>query len=156
MTTVTTDSDGRFHVACADVPQADHGSNFVMKVDTRTLPTGYRITTENPRDVRLTRGKMTKINFGATLHQVVRIEISDAAFDGDALKPEFVTQIEKLLVSIKEHPSVIRLAYRGRDAKDDLARKHTEAVRKDIQHRWEDAHCCYPLVVEVEGKGELP
>lgn len=155
---VTSDDKGRFHVACAAIPQADHGSNFVMKVDTRTLPTGYRITTENPRDVRLTRGKLTKINFGAALHQVVRIEISDAAFtaDGNELKPEWTQQIDQLLLKIKEHPSVIRLAYRRHEVDAERAKQRTAAVAADIQHRWEAAHCCYPLVVEVEGKGVLP
>ena len=155
---VTTDDQGRFHIACAAIPQADHGSNFVMKVDTRTLPSGYRITTENPRDVRLTRGKLTKINFGAALHQVVRIEVSDAAFaaGGTDLKPEWTQQIEQLLIKIKEHPSVIRVAYRTRDEADELVKKRSAAVVADLQQRWEAAHCCYPLTVEVEGQGVLP
>ncbi|WEX11566.1 hypothetical protein [Chelativorans sp. AA-79] len=63
---VITDERGRFHVACADLPEGPTGSNFVMKVDTRSLPTGYRLTTENPRMVRLTAGKLAKLNFGAT------------------------------------------------------------------------------------------
>src|SRR5690606_36315816 len=58
---VTTDAEGRFHVPCAAVPNADRGSNLVMKLDERTLPSGFRVTTENPRDVRLTRGKMSKL-----------------------------------------------------------------------------------------------
>ena len=64
---VTTDDYGRFHVACADIPDEERGSNFIMKLDERTLPSGYRITTENPRVVRMTRGKMTKLNFGASI-----------------------------------------------------------------------------------------
>ncbi|MFO1467451.1 MAG: SdrD B-like domain-containing protein, partial [Steroidobacteraceae bacterium] len=72
---VTTDADGRFHVACAAIPNEYRGSNFVMKVDPRTLPAGFRLTTENPRDVRVTRGKMVKINFGATIHRVVRVTV---------------------------------------------------------------------------------
>ena len=67
---VTTDAEGRFHVPCPDIPNADRGSNFVMKLDDRTLPSGYRLTTENPRDVRITRGKLVKLNFGATIHRV--------------------------------------------------------------------------------------
>lgn len=42
---VTTNSHGRFSVPCAALP-ADIGSNFMLKLDTRTLPTGYRLTTE--------------------------------------------------------------------------------------------------------------
>ena len=88
---VTSDAHGRFHVACADIPNADRGSNFVMKLDERTLPTGYRLTTENPRDVRTTRGKLVKLNFGAAVHRVVRLEVSAAAFapQGTVLLPAF-------------------------------------------------------------------
>jgi uncharacterized repeat protein (TIGR01451 family)/fimbrial isopeptide formation D2 family protein len=84
---VATDAEGRFHIACADVPNQDHGSNFVMKLDESTLPTGYRMTTENPRAVRLTAGKFARIDFGAALYQVVRLDLSSAAFVGGVPPP---------------------------------------------------------------------
>jgi hypothetical protein len=68
---VTTDAQGRFHITCAVVPDENRGANFILKVDDRTLPTGYRFTTENPLVQRATRGKMIKFNFGAALHRVV-------------------------------------------------------------------------------------
>ena len=68
---ITSDEHGRYHIACADVPNANIGSNFILKVDERSLPTGYRMTTENPRVERLTRGKISKINFGASIQRAV-------------------------------------------------------------------------------------
>jgi hypothetical protein len=64
---IVTDEHGRFSVPCADRPDGRMGSHFVMKVDTRTLPSGYRMTTENPGMVRLGAGKLGKLNFGAAL-----------------------------------------------------------------------------------------
>jgi large repetitive protein len=61
---ITTDEFGRYHIACAAVPDARIGSNFVLKVDTRTLPLGWGVTTDNPRSIRLTRGKFGELNFG--------------------------------------------------------------------------------------------
>jgi ligand-binding sensor protein len=61
---VTTDTFGRYHVTCAAVPDARLGSNFVLKVDTRTLPLNWEVTVDNPRSVRLTRGKIGELNFG--------------------------------------------------------------------------------------------
>ncbi|GAA4644426.1 hypothetical protein GCM10023115_23860 [Pontixanthobacter gangjinensis] len=61
---ITTDEFGRYHIACAAVPDARIGSNFVLKVDTRTLPLGWDTTTDNPRSMRLTRGKFGELNFG--------------------------------------------------------------------------------------------
>ncbi len=61
---ITTDEFGRYHIACAAVPNARLGSNFVLKIDERTLPLGLVPTTDNPRSIRLTRGKFGELNFG--------------------------------------------------------------------------------------------
>ena len=79
---ITTDKHGRFHVACADIPDADIGSNFILKLDTRTLPSGFKMTTANPRIVRLTAGKMSKLNFGASITRLVRFDMTEEARSG--------------------------------------------------------------------------
>lgn len=61
---VTTDEFGRYHIPCAAVPNPRIGSNFVLKVDPQTLPLGWAPTTDNPRSIRLTRGKFGELNFG--------------------------------------------------------------------------------------------
>jgi uncharacterized repeat protein (TIGR01451 family) len=157
---VTTDAEGRFHVACAAIPQQDHGSNFVMKLDERTLPTGYRVTTENPRDVRVTRGKMVKLNFGATVHRVVRLELSGAAFVGESveLAPDWATQVAALPEKLKERPSVLRIAYRPGSESADLGRRRLDALAERIRSIWrerrKDYEKLYPLVIETELEGE--
>jgi uncharacterized repeat protein (TIGR01451 family) len=75
----TTDAEGRYHIACAAIPKEGTGSNLVLKLDERTLPSGYRTTSENPAAERATRGKVLKINFGATVHRVVRLALQGAA-----------------------------------------------------------------------------
>ena len=60
---ITTDEYGRYHIACAAVPDARIGSNYVLKLDPRTLPLGWQTISENPRSIRLTRGKMGELNF---------------------------------------------------------------------------------------------
>jgi len=64
---VFTDNHGRFHIACAARLDGGIGSNYVMKVDIRSLPTGYQLTTENPGMVRLTADRLAKLNFGASV-----------------------------------------------------------------------------------------
>lgn len=149
---VVTDAEGRFHVACADIPQADHGSNFVMKLDERTLPSGYRITTENPRDVRTTRGKMVKLNFGAALHRVVRLDLNNGAFEPGTteLKPEWRTQFEALPAMLKEKPSVLRLAYAPGAEGKPLAEARLKAVSSRIKALWKEKECCHLLQIEEE------
>ena len=150
---ITSDAEGRFHVPCPVVPNPDRGSNFVMKLDERSLPSGFRLTTENPRDVRVTRGKLTKLNFGATVHRVVRVELTGAAFaaGGTDLLPAWKTQIDALPAQLAERPSVVRIAYARGDDAADLARRRSEALRQLIGHAWKQAKGRYTLIVEIEG-----
>lgn len=157
---VTTDADGRFHVACAAIPQADRGSNFVMKLDERTLPSGFRMTTENPRDVRVTRGKMVKLNFGATVHKVLRLEVDGRAFaqDGTELSAEWGQQVEPLLAQLAERPTVLRIAYRLTGESKDVAEQRLKALTQRIrdgyaqraQQQKEKEDDTPPLVIETE------
>ncbi|NJS15530.1 MAG: hypothetical protein HC788_14200 [Sphingopyxis sp.] len=61
---VTADAHGRYHIACAAVPNGQIGSNFVLKLDMRSVPVGFAPTSDNPQSIRLTRGKLSELNFG--------------------------------------------------------------------------------------------
>ncbi len=149
---VTTDAQGRYHVPCAELPDPDRGANFVMKLDERTLPSGYRVTTENPGVIRITRGKVTKLNFGAAIHRVVRIELLDAAFeDGKlALRAQWKQQIDTMMDQLKKKPSVLRIAYKVGAAGEAEAGRRVAALRDGIRERWKALGDIYPLAVEVE------
>lgn len=149
---VTTDAEGRFHVACAMVPNESRGSNFVMKLDERSLPSGYRVTTENPRDVRLTRGKLAKLNFGAAIHRVVRVELRDEAFvSGQAEPQEALAQaIHSLPETLRAAPSIVRLAYQGGGENADLVKRRLKRIRKQLEKLWKEQGCCYALQFEEE------
>jgi hypothetical protein len=152
---ITTDKFGRFHVACADIPDQKIGSNFIMKLDTRTLPTGYRMTTENPRVVRLTRGKITKLNFGASISRVVRIDLNAKAFKGNSDEPtaRLLVGIDKLITSLKrEKPSVVRLGYHG-SRNDDKAADRLKAVADRMRRRWSEEYGPYRLDIETRVVG---
>lgn len=149
---VTSDKEGRFHVACAAIPQAQRGSNFFMKLDERSLPSGYRLTTENPREVRITRGKLVKLNFGAAIHRVVRLELSDAAFQTGKPDPvaALANALDKLPETLRVKPSVVRLAYQVGKEDAALAKERLRAVRERLEELWKAQGCCYTLVFEEE------
>ena len=133
---VTSDADGRFHVACADIPQMDRGSNFIMKLDERTLPSGYRLTTENPRVVRTTRGKMVKLNFGAAIHKVYRLDVDQRAYtdNGEQLRDPWAEQLRLLVLQLQERPAVLRLAsHVGPDEAEEDAHKRQARLSDWIQ-----------------------
>ena len=149
---VTTDQYGRYHITCADVPNADRGSNYILKLDERTLPSGYRMTTENPRVKRVTRGKMSKFNFGASIHRVVRLDLGGSVFDASSrrLRDSMMPQMEAMLESLKGEASILRLSYLGRNESPELVDARLDWVRRWVEKRWSEMDCCYELVIETE------
>ncbi len=135
---ITTDKKGRFHVPCADVPNAMIGSNFLMKLDPRTLPAGYRITTENPRDVRLTRGKITKLNFGATRDRNVELELRRDAFAGAGvdLKDEWLSGVDRLVSLLAQGRGELRIVYRCSQFAP-VVNDRVQVVKDLVEQRWQ-------------------
>jgi uncharacterized repeat protein (TIGR01451 family) len=146
----TTDKDGRFHITCAAVPNEDRGSNFILKLDDRTLPTGYRITTENPLVHRLTRGKAIQFNFGATLHRVVRLDIADGVFEPGSteMRQHWKPRIEMLLSELRKAPAILRISYLADVEDQAVVKARTAAVKREIADRWEQGS--YELTIETE------
>ncbi|UXN70279.1 hypothetical protein N8A98_03515 [Devosia neptuniae] len=148
---VTTDAHGRFHVACAALPDQRIGSNFIMKLDPRTLPSGYRLTTENPRVVRLTAGKMTSLDFGVAIGRVVRLDLQDQAFEPGSteLLPQWAAGVDQLIEVLDEEQSVLRLSYIDPGADPELAEERLRQVSDLIRDRWERLSGQYRLEIEM-------
>jgi len=147
---VTSDPKGKFHISCAMIPNDMRGSNFILKVDERTLPSGYRITTENPRVTRLTRGKLSKVNFGATLHKVLRMEFNKDAFNNDKLLSQYNPRLEQVIRTLETRPTVIRLAYQRDSETEAIINQRIEHVVQILEDAWQDCDCHYPLIIEKE------
>lgn len=145
----TTDEFGRFHITCAVVPDEDRGSNFILKLDDRSLPTGYRVTGENPQVQRATRGKMLRYNFGATIHHVVSLDIADGVFEPKStrLRMQWQPRIGLLLKELRKAPSVLRLSYLGDTENGGLVEDRLKALKKEITGKWDGG---YPLTIETE------
>ena len=147
---VTTDKNGRYHIACAEVPNELRGTNFILKVDDRTLPSGFRITSENPRVVRLTRGKLVKADFGATIHRVVRIQLNALAFDGATLQRDHLNALNQAIKALQFKPSVLRLAYQQENESEQIIDDRLNLLIEKIEQQWQDCDCQYELMIEQE------
>ncbi len=148
----TTDEHGRFHITCAVVPDEDRGSNFILKLDDRSLPTGYRVTTENPRVQRATRGKMMRFNFGATIHHVVSLDLADGVFEPDSteMRLQWIPRIPRLMEELKKSPSVLRLSYLADVEPEAIVRKRLDFLKKEIERQWALSKGGYRLTIETE------
>ncbi len=148
---LTADDHGRFHVACADLPDQRIGTNYIMKLDPRSLPSGYRLTTENPRVVRLTAGKASEFLFGASIGRVVRLDLTDAAFvEGtQELLPEWEERIKQMIVLLDQEPSVLRVVYSGSERSKRSAQKRLREIRRKIAAEWRKTGRGYRLEIET-------
>ncbi len=148
----TTDKYGRYHITCAVVPNEDRGSNFILKLDDHSLPSGYRVTTENPLVLRATRGKMMKFNFGATLHRVVRLDISDAVFEPGTtdMRPQWRPRTGILVGELRKAPSILRISYLADVEDAGLVTRRLQSVKRDLIEKWKEENHPYELTVETE------
>ena len=151
---ITTDEFGRYHVACDIIPADRIGSNYILKLDSRTLPTGYSITSENPRVVRVTQGKIAKINFAATRLRTINVELNDGSFNGDTenLTRSALSDIGKVLPLLEEERSVLKLNYQSQGQKTQLQRSRIESVKALIKKAWKSRKRPHKLEVETDVK----
>lgn len=148
----TTDSYGRYHLTCAIVPHESRGSNFVIKLDDRSLPSGFRVSTRPVQVQRATRGKALRVNFGASIHRVVGLDIADAVFEPGTAEMRTLWQprIQLLLGELKKAPAVLRLSYVADVEPESLVDERVDVMKKLIMNAWQEMNCCYELVIEPE------
>jgi uncharacterized repeat protein (TIGR01451 family) len=148
----TTDQYGRYHITCAVTPHESRGSNFVLKLDDRTLPSGFRMSTDQVQIKRATRGKVLRFNFGASVHRVVGIDLSDAAFEPDTteIRVQWRPRLDLLLEELHKAPSVLRLSYIADTEDAALVERRMEAVKRQLTEAWDAATGGYLLTIEPE------
>jgi hypothetical protein len=147
-----TDEYGRFHITCAVTPLEGVGSNFALKLDDRTLPSGYRPTTPLVLVERATRGKALRFEFGASIHRVVGLDLSDEVFErGTAeLRPQWQPRIGLLLEELRKSRSVLHLSYLADVEDRPLVEHRLDAIEHAITDAWKALNCCYALTIERE------
>jgi len=135
-TVITTDEFGRFSVPCAELPR-ETGTNFSLKVDERTLPSGYRVVTENPRTMRLTAGIFAEMNFGAALGDVIEINLTAEAFDS-AGRPVagLEDSLRRLHAQVSDTYTTVRLGYFYRSEGAAEARRRLDTVEDLFERVW--------------------
>jgi len=148
----TTDQYGRFHITCAITPSEDRGSNFVLKLDDRTLPSGFRMSTDQVQIKRATRGKALKFDFGASIHRVVAIDLSDAAFEPGKteIRVQWRPRVNLLLEELRKAPSVLRLSYVADTEDEALVERRLEGFKRQLTEAWDAKKDGYVLAIEPE------
>ena len=148
----TTDNHGRYHFTCAITPNESRGSNFVLKLDDRSLPSGFRVSTRPVQVQRATRGKSLRINFGASIHRVVGLDIADAVFEPGSteMRSHWRNRIAILVAELERAPATLRLSYVADVEPEALVEQRLDAIKAQIMTAWQAKNCCYELVIEPE------
>ena len=146
----TTDAYGRYHITCAVTPREGRGSNLVLKLDDRTLPTGYRASTDAIKVLRATRGKAVRFNFAASIHRVIGLDLADAVFEPGTteMRAQWRPRLQLLMTELKKAPAVLRLSYLADVEDADLVERRLNAVKSEIAQSWRELDCCYQLSIE--------
>jgi uncharacterized repeat protein (TIGR01451 family) len=147
-----TDAYGRFHITCAVVPREGRGSNFVLKLDDRTLPSGFRSSTNQVRVERATRGKALKFNFGASLHRVIGLDLADAVFEPGTteIRAQWRPRMELLMKELQKGPAILRLSYLADVENEQIVQRRMEVMKAEIATRWHALNASYELSIEPE------
>jgi uncharacterized repeat protein (TIGR01451 family) len=147
-----TDRYGRYHITCAITPNEIRGSNFVLKLDDRTLPSGFRMSTDQLQIKRATRGKTLKFNFGASIHRVVGIDLSDAVFEPGSteIRIQWRPRVNLLLEELRKAPAVLRLSYVADTEDAALVARRVEAIKRQLTEAFDAASPSYVLTIEPE------
>jgi uncharacterized repeat protein (TIGR01451 family) len=148
----TTDQYGRFHITCAITPNESRGSNFVLKLDDRTLPSGFRMSTDQVQIKHATAGKALKFDFGASIYRVVAIDLSDAAFEPGKteIRVQWRPRLDVLLGELRKAPSVLRLSYVADVEDAALVERRMQAVKRQLTEAWDAKKDSYLLTIEPE------
>ncbi len=148
---VNTDRHGRFHITCAIVPNETRGSNFVLKLDDRSLPSGYRMSTRQTQVKRATRGKVLRFKFGASIHRVIGLDMADAVFEPGSteMRAQWKPRIGLLIDELEKAEAILRLSYLADIEDPDLVKQRLKAIEREIRNQWKKRGG-QPLTVEIE------
>jgi hypothetical protein len=123
-----------------------------MKLDDRTLPSGFRMSTDQVQVKRATRGKALKFSFGASIHRVVAIDLSDPAFEpgSTTIRVQWRPRLDLLLAELRKAPSVLRLSYVADTEDAELVGRRVETVKRQLTEAWDASGSGYVLTIEPE------
>src|SRR5258707_11194438 len=96
------------------------------------------MSTDQVQIKRATRGKALKFDFGASIHRVVAIDLSDAAFEPGKteIRVQWRPRVNLLLEELRKAPSVLRLSYVADTEDEALVEQRVQAVKQQFTEVW--------------------
>jgi hypothetical protein len=92
------------------------------------------------------------MNFGASIHRVVGLDIADPVFVPDSIeiRPQWEPRIVLLLDQLQAAPSILRLSYLADIEDPALVADRLDALESTIRAHWNDLPASYELDIEAQ------
>ena len=109
-----TDAYGRYHIEGIVLLNQERGQNFILKLDTSTLPPGSSVTTENPLLRRITAAIPVRFDFGVKLPPMPAVQegsedmaLGEVVFapGSTEIRPEYQGVLDTMAEKIRSHQS---------------------------------------------------
>jgi hypothetical protein len=93
---------------------------------------------------------MSTLNFGASIGRVVRLDLTDAAFERGAtgLREQWERGLDELIKALEGEPSTLRIGYAA-TTDNELAKERIKAIEAEISKRWKSVRGRYELNIET-------
>ena len=133
---------GRFHITCAVTPHEGRGSNFVLKLDDRTLPSGYRVVDGPGASSSARRAARRCASTSARRSTAsVGLDLADAVFEPGTteIRLQWQPRLELLLEELRKAPAVLRLSYLADVEDAQLVQRRVKAMKQQILDAWKAA-----------------
>ena len=91
------------------------------------------------------------MNFAASIHRVVAIDLSDEAFEQGTteIRIQWKPRLDLLLKELRKAPAVLRVSYVADTEDEGLVKRRVEAVKRQLAEAWGANHS-YVLIIEPQ------
>jgi hypothetical protein len=99
---------------------------------------------------------MLELNFGASIHRVIGLDLSDSVFEPGAIEMRelWKPRLELLLEELRVAPAVLRLSYLADLEDPQLVDARVKALQRHIENAWTEgageAGPSYELAIEPD------
>jgi len=109
------------------------------------------MSTDQVQIQRATSGKALQINFGASIHRVVAMDLMDSAFEPGKteIRAQWKPRLNLLLEELGKAPAVLRLSYVADTEDAPLVKRRLDAIKREVTEAWR-TNSDYVLTVESE------
>jgi hypothetical protein len=153
---ITTGPDGAYSVTCQEIENHSLATDFVLKLDPNSLPTGYLANTEIKLEDRLYGRGPFNVNYPVDAPREVQLNLRSDAFRQNSaqLLSKWQSKMQTLLDELGSGPAHLKIKYSSRTDPFVLAQSRTESVRKMIKTMWDQRKNGRKILIEavIEGK----